>query len=329
MHEKIHLYRKVTSGFCVFILIFVILSLLVYKSSMAQKRIIFLHPTAGGPVFYLEDPDVFNEFWQLIPIYAENDEGKVTAYLAEILRDEEGKILGDMTVLDAMTGFIELKDDYTDYICISPKSNEIIYKNPYMNEENGPVWFDAEKIPWEENAFVSVFYFRRKTDEEFSIVLKIYETQIEVTKYIFLPESFKKGEPCNALCYPFKINACGEMYVASYTQRTTEGEEKFENVGFISYMDSIKIRLGTKIGFSYELIDSTLEGKYKVNIIHPEYKFGSEKGQSNCLDEKEYKFGKPEQVIWEFTEEYELIAGEWIIQLMDDEKEKSWGQAEN
>ncbi|MCK4575464.1 DUF3859 domain-containing protein, partial [candidate division WOR-3 bacterium] len=238
----------------------------------------------------------------------------------EILRGEEEKILGDMTILDAIVGFIELDDDYTDYIFISPKSNEVIYKNPYMNDKSGPVYFDVEKISWEENTFVSIFYFRRKEDEDFNVIFNTYEALIDWGKDALLPESFKKGELYSTECYPFRINACGEIYVTSYFQRTTKGEEKSESVGFISYTDSIEIRLGTKIGFEYELIDSTLEGKYQVNIIHPEYKFGPEKGQTTCPDEKEHTFGKPDIVIWEFTEKYELIPGEWTIQLKDDEE---------
>lgn len=320
MTRKIRTYRKAMSVFRVFIVGSIIFSFLFCKSAIAQDRIIYLHPTAGGPMFSLEDPDSFDEFWQLIPIFDEKDEEKVTTYLAEILRGEEQKILGDMTILDAIVGFIKLDDDHTDYIFISPKSNEVIYKDPYMNDESGPVCFDVEKIPWEENTFVSVFYFRRKEDEDFNVIFNIYEALIVWGKDALLPKSFKKGEPCSTDCYPFRINACGEMYVASYFQRTTKGEEKSESVGFISYTDSIEIRLGTKIGFEYELIDSTLEGKYKVNIIHPEYKFGPEKGQTNCTDEKENKFGKLYHIIWEFTEEYELIPSEWIIQLLDEDK---------
>ncbi len=296
-----------------------IIAFSVVTSAQNEDRIIYLHPTSGGSVLLLKDPDNFDEFWQLIPMHNEQDEERVRSYLKEILVGIEGEVegLGKMTMLDFLVGLGKYDDEYTDYVFISRKSDEVIHSDPYMNDTIGPVWFDLEKIAREEDAFVSVFYFRRKKHEAFSVTIKIYETEIEMGKDFLLPKAFKKGEPCSTECYPFTINAYGEIYVASFIQRTSKGKDTFENVGFVSYLDSVELHLGAKIGFEYELIDSTKEGTYKFNIIHPEYISGPYKGQTECPTEKEIKFGKVDHIIWEIAEEYELEPGELTIQLFN------------
>lgn len=226
-----------------------------------------------------------------------------------------------MTVLDALTGFIDLEDDNTDYIYISLKSKELVVKNPYMNEESGPVWFEVEKWETEENEYVSIWYFRRKRNEDFNIILKIKEdTRMEFGRSSLLPEEFKKGKPYNQVHNNFKIEAYGEYYSEPLIQYLPEGKEELTTLGFISYTDSIDISIGTLFGFRYELIDSTKEGEYTFNVIHPEFKTGPEKGQTELKINKSCLPGKSDDIIWEFSEEYELVPGSWTIQLLDEDK---------
>ncbi|MCK4395468.1 DUF3859 domain-containing protein [candidate division WOR-3 bacterium] len=321
MTRKIRTYRKAMSVFRVFIVVSIIFSFLFCKSAMAQDRIIYLHPTAGGEKFLVDDKENLLSFQQLIPVYDENDEKKLNSYLKNILTDEDMKILGKMTVLDALTGFIDLEDDNTDYIYISLKSKELVVKNPYMNEKSGPVWFEVEKWETEENEYVSIWYFRRKRNEDFNIILKIKEdTRMEFGRFSLLPEEFKKGKQYNQVHNNFKIEAYGEYYSEPLIQYLPEGKEEYTSLGFISYTDSIDIAIGTLFGFRYELIDSTKEGEYTFNVIHPEFKTGPEKGQTELKINKSCLSRKFDDIIWEFSEEYELVPGTWTIQLLNGDK---------
>ena len=321
MTRKFRTYQRVIITSRFFIVVSIIFSFLFCKSAMAQDRIVYLHPVSGGERFFVDDRENLIQFQQLIPVYDENDEKKLNSYLKTILMDEDMKILGKMTVLDALTCFIDLEDDNTDYIFISLKSKELVAKHPYMNEESGPVWFEVEKWEPEENEYVSIWYFRRKRNEDFNIILKIKEdTRMEFGRFSLLPEEFKKGKLYNQVHNNFKIEAYGEYYSEPLIQYLPEGKEEYTSLGFISYTDSIDISIGTLFGFRYELIDSTKEGEYTFNVIHPEFKTGQEKGQTELKINKSCLSGKFDDIIWEFSEEYELVHGTWTIQLLDEDK---------
>ena len=298
-------------------LILILIAFFSYAESQNDK-LFFDDVIVGNIKLHVSDVSNSLNSYQLIPVNTNEDVEKVRAYLSTILIEKDYQIFPDVTLLDMLTNFIHL-DEKTAYVFISPKTQNLIANTPYLKFNSDDVWFDIEKSEFDEDEFVSLWIFYVERNKDFRLILKLYDTRIETGLYSLLPETFKKGKPINEIHNDIKIIAYGEFFSEPHINYLPNHKEEYECLDLKSYTDSIEIDIGTMIGIKYELLgsDSTIEREYTFKIIHPEYKTGLQKGQKEELLHKYSKVGKVDYMIWEFTEDFELIPGTWTFQILE------------
>jgi hypothetical protein len=289
------------------------------ESEVVTDSSAILFPAVGGEIFYVDDDQNLVNFYKMVPVGDEEDQEKLASYLVTILRDADAKVLGDLTVLETIMGFIHYDDERMSYLFISSKSKDIVTKEPYLNPTTGDVWFDMEGIIPDTAEFVSIWAFTRERNSDFRIVLKMTETvRLEMGRHTLLPEEFKAGTPYEKTHRPFKIHACGEYYAEPFVQLLPQEGDTFTTVDFISYEDSIAVKSGSMFGFRYELIDSTREETFTFRTIRPVP--GNGDTQAEHFEERTCVFGKDDDLIWEFEKSEELVPGTWTMQIMDGDR---------
>lgn len=291
------------------------------ESGNAPDSSALAFPTVGGEIFYVDDEQNLVNFYKLIPVGNDGEKEKLASYLATVLRDANAKVLGDMTVLEMILGFVYYDDRRTSYIFVSSKSEEIVTKEPYFNQKTGDIWFDMEGIVPDTAQFVSIWAFTRERGEDFRIVLRMSETvRLEMGKCTLLPEEFKRGKPYERTHGPFMVHAFGEYFSEPFVQMLPQECDTFTTVDFISYSDSIPARLGTMFGFRYELTDSTREGTFTFRTIQPSIAGATDDSQTEHFEQREPAFKESDDLIWGFEKTDELTPGTWIMQIIDGEK---------
>ena len=296
----------------VFVICFITYNL--YSQSQNES----ITPIVGNEKFFVDNHLDELRFNQLIPVESIKDVLEIKKYISKFLRDKNIKVIDDkITLLDMLTTFIEL-DVKTAYIYISPVSDRLIWKQPY--KKNNKICFDVKRENPDDTPYVSIWVFYVNKNEEFSLKFISDGTGLEQGKYSLLPEHFRKGNKLVEECGDFNIIAFGEYFIEKYIEfKDDVVENEFNVYDFKNYCDLFKAEIGTKIGFRYEhLIGDEIE--YTIKIIHPEYTAGPDKGKTE--DIFPWKFGPNEidDFIWEFSEEYEIVPGEWIFQIFNSEK---------
>jgi hypothetical protein len=280
-----------------------------------------LFPVVGGEIFYVRDEQNLVNFYKLIPVGSARDKEKLASYLTAILRDADAKVIGDMTVIETILGFVYFDDERTSYIFISSKSEDIVTKEPYIDPHTRTIWFDMEGIIPDTAEFVSIWAFTRARTDDFRIALRMSaKAQLEIGRHTLLPEEFKRGKPYKGLHQPFRIHAYGEYYSEPFIQTLSQESDTFAAVDFISYSDSLAVQRGSMFGFRYELIDSTREGTYTFRIIRPALPDGEGAAQAEYFEERECVFEEVDDLIWEFENIDEVLPGTWLMQIMDGER---------
>lgn len=288
------------------------------ESGISSDPSFSLFPTVGGEIFYVEDEQNLVNFYKLIPVGDDQAREKLASYLATILRDADAKVVGDMTVLETILEFIRFDEENRTYVFISSKSEEIVTKEPCMNDRSGDIWFDMEGILPDTSRFVSIWAFSRKRSDDFRIVLRMSETaRLEMGRYTLLPEEFKTGTPYDSTHHPFRIHAFGEYYCEPFVQMLPQECDTFTTVDFKSYVDSISVNLGSMFGFRYEVADSLKEGTYTFRTIRPVLPESGGDTYAEHFEERACIFEEADDIIWEFEKTEELVPGTWTMQIMD------------
>jgi hypothetical protein len=301
--------------------VFLLLSLVAFPFFAVSEEPRIHFPNVGGELFYVDDPEDFVGFYQLIPISNGEVKEKFVSYLATILRDENATVLGGATILETIVTFITFDTENLTYAFISSKSNNLIVKEPYKVSGSDDVWFEMKTIKDDKNEFVSLWLFKRKREDDFRLHLDIPEVvRLEMGRYTLLPEIFKKGERYEKVHDQFRIIAFGEYYAEPFIQELPQETEEFTTVDFKAYTDTIAITLGTQFGFRFELFDEEKEGSYTFLMEHPPYKTGPKKDETEFVEEKECAANRVDDIVWEFQNEYELVPGKWSIKLLDGNK---------
>ncbi len=112
----------------------------------------------------------------------------------------------------------------------------------------------------------------------------------------------------------FKIISSGEYFEDRlYTKINTR---KTNSIEIKSYAKKVNAEKGTMIGFEYEYLGKAAK-KYSFKIIHPRYSAGPEKGATGEVFTKLCQVNERDHFIWQFTEDHEMLSGEWILQILD------------
>jgi hypothetical protein len=266
-------------------------------------------------VFITGDFDTLQSF-QLIPINDDSDAEKLRIYLGNFLRDKETKILGDVNFLQFLTTFINL-DEKTAYVFISAVINGAVFQTPY--KKGNLICFELDKRNRENNPYVSLWIFYQDKKENFRIRLIMGDQSNEFGMYSLLPEYFKLGTKVNEKTANFNIIAFGEYFDEEFIEFSPNSKNEYQILEFKLYLDTLKISKGSLIGFKYEYVreSSAYEKEFTFRIIHPVYMEGPEKGSKEISINKMCQKGRPDNLIWQFSEDYEMVPGQWIFQIYD------------
>lgn len=274
----------------------------------------------GGKQLYIESESEGLNETQLIPVNTKEDIKKVVEYLATILVQKDMELLRGVTLLDDISIFLDLDSTQTAYVFITPKSNIAIANEPYVKKDTNAVFFKTETIEFDPYSFVSLYVFYVNRGKDFRVILHDNGKRLERGRYSLLPERFKKGKKYNKIHNSLWIIGYGEMFYEKYAMVSPDGREESAVLDFIAYTDSIRISLEARFGFRFEMLESdTLsEKELTFKYIHPEFKTGPYKGQTEYIDKRVCEPEKPDGMGWKFTDEYELVPGVWTFQLSDD-----------
>lgn len=270
------------------------------------------YPVIGSDVYEINPKATIDNPYQLIKTETKEDLLKVRTYLNEIIKTKGLKSFKT----DRFAEFY-YNPSKTTYVFISSQHDKWIYKKPYIKDGN--IWLEGvEKNPSSAPHF-SAWVFYVPKNMKFRVRIKSGEFDIETGRTTLLSERFKKGEKKSENAGDFNIISSGEYFNEDKLVFTQKGVEKQNVFGVKSYLNSITAEKGSLFGFAFVYKGRTPK-KYTFKIIHPEFPtvMGKEKNEFE-LDIL-CKYNKEDNLIWQFSEEHEMVPGKWIFQITDNNK---------
>jgi hypothetical protein len=270
------------------------------------------YPVLGSDVYEINPKATINNPYQLIKIETKEDLQKIRTYLNEII-----KIEGIRSFNTDRFAELYYNPSKTTYVFISSQHDKYIYKKPYLKDGN--IWLEGvEKNPALAPHF-STWIFYVPKNMKFRIRIKSGDFDIESGRLTLLSERFKKGEKKSENAGDFNIVSSGEYYHEDKLVFTQKGVEKKSEFGVKSYLNSIAAEKGSLFGFAFVYKGRTPKN-YTFKIIHPE--FPTVKGKEKTEYEFDIlcKYNKEDNLLWQFSEEPEMVPGKWIFQITDNNK---------
>jgi len=270
------------------------------------------YPVIGSDIYEINPKATINNPYQLIKIETKEDLVKVRTYLNEIIKTKGLKSFNT----DRFAEFY-YNPSKTVYVFISSQHDKWIYKRPYIKEGN--IWLEGvEKNPSSAPHF-SAWAFYVPKNMKFRVRIKSGEVDIETGRTTLLSERFKKGEKKSENAGDFNIISSGEYYHEDKLVFTQKGVEKQNVFGVKSYLNSITVEKGSLFGFAFVYKGKTPK-KYTFKIIHPEFPNVMGKEKTEFELDILCKYNKEDNLIWQFSEEHEMVPGKWIFQITDNNK---------
>jgi hypothetical protein len=267
------------------------------------------YPVLGSDVYDINPKVTIDNPYQLIKIETKEDLLKIRTYLNEIIMSKEERSFNP----DHFPEFY-YNSSKTPYVFISSPQDKWLYKKPFLKEGN--VWFEGvEKNPSAAPHF-SAWIFYVPKNMKFRIRIQSGEVDMEAGPTTLLSERFKKGEKKSENAGDFSIISSGEFYTENKIVFSQKGVEKQNEFGVKSYLNTITVENGSLFGFTFVYKGRTPK-KYTFKIIHPDFPtvMGKEKNEFEleilCM------YNKEDNLIWQFSEEHEMVPGKWIFQITD------------
>jgi len=286
---------------------------LFITTNFAQEIKQIPHPIIGNQIYYFDKGYDVKEAYQLIRVKTKSDVEKVKTYIRKILRDRDLKVLGDASLFDLLTNFVFI-DSSTAYVFVSSVDEEWIYNEPYIKNEN--IWFDVELKNLDDEPHFSIWIFHLPDEKKFRVRINVNGYGAEMGVGTLMNKRFKKGTKNSNTIEYFKIESFGEYFDEIISFYSKEGTNEKSVFGTKSYLDKIDAKKGTLFGFTYVYMNDVPKN-YNFKIIHPEYLKGPEKGSRDVSIQKLCEPNKTDHFIWQFSEDYEMVPGEWILQIND------------
>ena len=136
-----------------------------------------------------------------------------------------------------------------------------------------------------------------------------------------MPDRFKKGQKINEKYGDIRVTGYGEYFEERYNLIIGDKIRDYIITGLKNYTDTLPARIGMTFGLRCEMTTENMtEKEYSTRIIHPKIEQGPKKGVTVETSSKVFKKDEPAYVLWQFHEAYELLPGEWEIQIRDRDK---------
>lgn len=261
-----------------------------------------LYPVMGSASYALNSGTSINDPYQLVEIKYIADYNAVKKYLDQILASNEA---------DIQNGFDGMYYDPNKkaYVFISSQHDKWLYKEPVLR--NGNIWFEGVAKDRSQKTAFSAWLFYAPKDLDFNVRIKTNEFDTELGRATLISERFKLGTKKPSRSGDFQILYSGEYFDEDKLVYASNGRvSKKKSFGIKSYSNYVDINKGSLIGFSY-VYKGASPKKYKFRIIPPSGGLQPTELDITC------KPSKQDQMIWQFSKEEEMLAGDWIFQITD------------
>ena len=270
------------------------------------------YPVIGSEIYETDPKVTFDDPYQLIKIETKQDLRKVREYLNEIVKFKGPKRLNT----DRFDEFY-YDPSKTTYVFISSQQDNWVYQKPYL--EDGNIWLQGVKKNPSSPAHFSAWIFYVPRNMKFRIRIKSGAVDIETGPRTLLSERFKKGERKSETAGDFAIISSGEYYHEDKLVFTNKGAEKQKVFGVKSYLTSVTAEKGSLFGFTF-VYKGRMPKKYTFKIIHPEFPTVTGKEKNEFELDLLCQYNKEDNLIWQFSEDHEMVPGTWIFQITDNDE---------